>query len=540
MNAKQNKVFAYAIGLIILFCGSILYVNSISARAVTPQKKPNVIILFSDQHNRKVMGFEGHPDVITPNLDKLSETSLVFERAYCATGVCSPSRSSMMSGLYPRTLGLLSNEGHTSVMDDAVSMASLFKFNNYKTYAFGKRHVSGGIDGGWDEEHSHLCNESMGHSYIEWIEKAGYGKVFAMDWAAEFGKGSRCSHYGQEQMPIADLATRISDLPDSLTMAAYTTQLTIEMIKKQKSNDQPFFCWATFYGPHQPYTPTKTYMNKYDVSKWGQGTKKNDGIKKPENLYESAGNLPPVMNSIRNGNSELWNVNKAFADEQLWRNYLGAYYALVTEVDFSIGQIIEALKKADLEEETIIIYTSDHGDFVGNHGMAEKVASGQNVYEDILNVPLIIKIPGKSNGGKRTEELVTLTDILPTLIDLLNLKVPKLKYPFEGKSLAGLIQQNKSIDRNYVVSESWSQATVIAKDAKLGIMLDPTIVHKDWDYRNFGDMFFDRKDSLESHNGIHDSQNFKQIEKLRNYYQEFSLAVSDTGKRERIQKELNK
>jgi arylsulfatase A-like enzyme len=81
----------------------------------------------------------------------------------------------------------------------------------------------------------------------------------------------------------------------------------------------------------------------------------------------------------------------------LWRDYMGAYYALVTEVDYYVGEILQALDKANIKEETIIIYTSDHGDFVGNHGMVEKAAAGHNIYEDILNIPLLIRIPGNTN-----------------------------------------------------------------------------------------------------------------------------------------------
>jgi arylsulfatase A-like enzyme len=111
-----------------------------------PKKKPNVLILFSDQHNKKVMGFENHPDVITPNLDKLAKEGVVFDRAYCTTGICAPSRSSLMSGLYSRTLGLLSNGEKTEVMNEVVSLATVFKQNNYNTYAFGKRHTSQAVD----------------------------------------------------------------------------------------------------------------------------------------------------------------------------------------------------------------------------------------------------------------------------------------------------------------------------------------------------------------------------------------------------------
>ena len=277
-------------------------------------------------------------------------------------------------------------------------------------------------------------------------------------------------------------------------------------------------------------------MELYDVSSWGEGTKKGSGIKMPESFYEPTENLPPLLQSQRNGGNKVWNMDKAFENEQLWRDYIGAYYALVTEIDHCIGEILKTLEEEGMTEETIVIYTSDHGDFVGNHGMVEKAAAGHNVYEDILNVPLIIRIPGKTKKGKRTAELVTLTDVLPTLIEVLDLEIPELKYPIQGESMAEVLFNNGSMNRKYVVSESWSQGTVITKNYKLGIMLDPTVVHPNWDYRDFGDMFYDMDhDPLEIENQINNPDYREKINQLKSYYEEYVANVPATGKNEMIQ-----
>ena len=507
----------------------------------SPEKKPNVIILFSDQHNKKVMGFEGHPDVITPNLDQLAREAVVFDRAYCAQGICVPSRSALMTGLNVRTMGFVNNGGHTSVMSDAVSMASIFKQNGYKTYAFGKRHLRDAIEEGWDVKKDHSYRPDDDDNYVSWIERQGYAREFAEDWAAEFGRGPRGSSEFESEIPTADLGTRISKLPEGFTMEAYTAMETIKMIRAHANSDTSFFCWASFYRPHQPYNPLPRYMAMYDVSSWGEGTLNGSAIKKPASFYEPTENLPPQLQGQRNGNNKVWNMDKAFEDEQLWRNYIGGYYALLTEIDHHVGEILKALEEAGMDNETIVIYTSDHGDFVGNHGMVEKCAFGQNVYEDILNVPLIIKYPGKTTQGKRTGELVSLVDVLPTLVDLLDLEVPELKYPMQGESLADVMLNDASLGREYIVSESWSQAAVITEAYKLGIMLDPTTAHKELDYRDFGDMFFDMdKDPLELENRIDDPQYKEQIALLRGYYEDFVQHTPSTGKEEMIKLLLEK
>ncbi|MDA3822195.1 MAG: sulfatase-like hydrolase/transferase [Bacteroidales bacterium] len=529
------------IRLLFFFCLAL----SISAckntgKSSADTKKPNVLILFSDQHNKNVMGYENHPDVITPNLDKLASEGLVFDRAYCPVGICTPSRSSFLTGLMPRTLGLLTNPGHTSVMEDAVSMATIFKTNGYKTYTFGKRHVSSSIDAGWDVKKDHMFKPDDDDNYISWIERNGYAMEFAEDWAAEFGRGPRGSSAFDSIFPTADLGTRISKLPEGYTMEAYTMKETIKMIQEEAESDSPFFCWANFYRPHQPYNPLEKYMKMYDVSDWGEGTKKGGSIKMPDNFYEPAEHLPPLLQSQRKGGNKVWNMDKAFENEQLWRNYIGAYYALVTEIDHCVGEILFALEEAGIEDETIVIYTSDHGDFAGNHGMVEKAAAGQNIYEDILNIPLIIKYPGKIKGGEVVAELVLNSDILPTLIELLDLDTPELIYPIQGESLADLILNNDFQGRDYIVSESWSQATVITRQYKLGMMIDPTSVHPAWDYREFGDMFFDRiNDPLETDNRIDDQKYIEQIKLLRGYLEEYEQNTSAKGKEELIMKANN-
>jgi arylsulfatase A-like enzyme len=525
--------------LILLALQAILIGCSNKPGDTKEKSRPNVLILFSDQHNKMVMGYEHHPDVITPNLDQLAKESVVFDRAYATVGVCCPSRSSLMTGLMPRTIGLLSNEGHTSVMDDAVSMASIFKFNGYKTFAFGKRHLSAAIDEGWDVSKDHMYTPDDADDYVRWIERSGYAMEFARDWAAEFGRGPRGSSTFDSIFPTADLGTRPSNLPEGYTMEAYTMKETIKMIRERSESDAPFFCWSTFYRPHQPYTPLPKYLAMYDVSEWGEGTKNGSSIRMPDSFYEPTENLPPLLQSQRNGGNKVWNMDKAYEDEQLWRDFIGAYYALVTEIDHCVGEIIGALEEAGIENETIVIYTSDHGDFVANHGMVEKAAAGQNVYEDILNIPLIIKIPGNKKNGSRTAELVTIADILPTLVELLDLELPELNYPVQGASLAPVLLKDGSLDREYILSESWSQAAIITRDLKLGIMLDPTIVHENWDYRDFGDMFFVRSDDpLEIDNKINDPAYRNDIERLRSYYEEFITMIPATGKEERIEKAL--
>jgi arylsulfatase A-like enzyme len=373
-----------------------------------------------------------------------------------------------------------------------------------------------------------MSHESHGNSYIEWVTQQGYRDQFQRDWDAEFG----------DKYPTADLGTRISALPEDKTMEAYTAQETVKLIRQQKNSDKPFFCWASFYRPHQPYNALKKYLDMYKYSEWGEGTAKGSAIKKPENLYQPKEELPPIFQNLRNGKSKVWNLDKAYEDEQLFRLYIASYYALVTEIDHHIGTIMKALKEEGLLENTIVIYTSDHGDFVGRHGMVEKCAMGHNVYEDTLRVPMIVSQPGVVKEKQSTDDLVELFDVYPTVLDMAGITPSTTKHGIDATSLKRTLTNGKSTKRKYIVSENWSQASVITDKYKLGIMLDPTDYANGRayrDYRSFGDMLFDlEKDSGENNNLIDDPKYAKIEKQLREYFDDFTKKVPAIGKNELI------
>lgn len=508
-----------------------------AAKNVSEKKsKPNVIIIFSDQHRADVMGFEGHPDVITPNLDAMAHGGVVFNRAYCQNAISAPSRMSMFTGMYPRTIGAMDNAKlETKAVKNSVSLQAVFHANGYATYAFGKRHLDSAADEGWTVRKSHLRVESPEDNYVEWIEEQGCADEFGQDWAAEFGIFPEGNSKANTPYPNAQLTTRTTKLPEDKTMESYTAINTLDIIRKHQKSKEPFFCFTSFYRPHQPYNPLPKYLEMYDITKWGKGTKYKDGLKMPETLRQSANELPPWLEAFRNRKNTAWCLALAAQNEQLYRNYIGSYYALVTEIDALIGEIFAELEKTGMAENTIVIYTSDHGDFVGGHGMVEKGSLGHNVYEETLRVPLIFYWKDKFPVGYKNDDLVGLIDLYPTLMDLTGIKRPNSPYKLQGLSLAKTLTKKAAVKRDYIVSENWSQATVITKDYKLGMWLDPTEAAADRDYRSFGNMLFERKtDKYEIKNLYNSTEMAPVKKKLFGYFTEFEKQISAEGKTEMI------
>jgi len=224
--------------------------------------------------------------------------------------------------------------------------------------------------------------------------------------------------------------------------------------------------------------------------------------------------------------------------------YVAYYYALTSEVDACVGRIMDGLDRLGLSDETIVIYTSDHGDFVAAHGMVEKCALGHNVYEDTLRVPLIVAWPKRFLEGAVNKSLAELVDLYPTLMDLLDLKRPKGAPELPGKSLIRSLTENKSTGRKYAVSENWTQATVVTERYKLGVWIDPGPIakYKSRDNRErFGDQLFDReKDPLELKNLIDNPEYTKVQKQLREYFNDFTSKVPATGKNEFIKRTQGK
>ena len=439
-------------------------------------KAPNILLLYSDQHNARVLGCAGHPDVKTPHLDQLAAGGVRFERSYCQNAVCCPSRTTLMTGLYCRSHGVIFNGEYEKRPGlQGLPLAVHLKANGYRTGAFGKRHLGKVLDHGWDVADSTLRPdyEYGNENYWNWIREAGQWDAFQSDWDAEFGGRRKPSR-------AATLASRISRLTPEATMEAWTARKTIAFLREASQGDRPFFCWSSFYRPHQPYTPLPEYYKLYDLKK----------LQLPASLCESPAHLPLVLRQRRRSNTPCWDLAHGAKDPDLYRFFLACYYGCLTEIDHHLGTILQVLEETGQADNTIIVYTTDHGDFAGYHGMVEKAADGHNVYEETLRVPLIVHYP---RGGVRKavcKDLVETTDLYPTLLDLAGLPRPD-HYDLPGRSLAPTLTAGKPTGRKVAFSENMLQITAVSDRYKLGLWIkrfEP----------DYPDMLFDRqKDPLE-------------------------------------------
>jgi len=485
--------------------------------------RPNVLLLFSDQHKAGVMGCAGHPVVKTPHLDRLAEIGVRFDRAYCQNAICVPSRTSFMTGLYPRTTGCLDNPNKPPGHAGLFPLQHIFQRNGYRTGCFGKRHMPniGRLALGWDRSATTINPklDPSDENYIDWVTKRGQLDAHKRDFGGSHG---------------ADLMSHITQVREENRTSTYATDKTLEFLAECKNEGKPFFCWTSYIFPHQPYTPLKKWADMYPPDK----------IDLPESVSEPLENLPPEMQSWRRNTKRPWNLGTAAKDHDLYRRYVAYYYALTSEVDACIGRIMNGLEQLGLSENTIVIYMADHGDFVAAHGMVEKCALGHNVYEDTLRVPLIISWPKRFLEGAVNRSLVELVDLHPTLIELLSLNRPKEAHRLHGKSLIPSLTENKPTGRKYAFSENWSQLTVIGERYKLGKWIDPGPLqkYKTRDNRNrCPDMLFDlQEDPLETVNRIDDPRLAEVKRELQNAMQQWMAKTPPVGRDKFVESQLRK
>ena len=367
------------------------------ASAQPPRRQPNVLLIMADDLNTDMAAF-GHRLVKTPNLDRLARRSVRFDRAYTQFPLCSPSRVSMLTGLRPDATGVEDLQtDFRKLHPDVVTLPQMFQRRGYASARVGKIYHYGnpgqiGTSGLDDPMSWDLVVNPRG------IDKDEETKL--TNYTPARGLGSSLSFYA-------------SPAPDEEHTDGKVATETIALLEKNK--DRPFFIGAGFYRPHCPYIAPQKYFDLYPL----------DRIAAPPQFAEAAVQVPEAAWFTTPPNFGI--------DATKQREVIRAYYASISFLDAQVGRVLDALDRLGLADNTIVIFMSDHGYFLGERGQWMK----QSLFERSARTPMMMAGPGVTARGRASKRVVELLDLYPTLAELAGISPPP---GLHGRSLAPLLR----------------------------------------------------------------------------------------------------
>ena len=362
--------------------------------------KPNVLLVTTDHWPAALLGEAGHPAILTPTIDELARGGVRFTNAYGECPVCIPARRTLMTGASPRKHGDR-DFGETKPMPDLPTMAQTFRDAGYQAYAVGKLHV-------------YPQRNRIGFDDVILDEegRTQYGVVDDYEvFLADQGHPGQQFDHG---MSNNDYNTRPWHLAENLHATNWATQAMIRTIKRRDS-EKPGFWFLSYRHPHPPLVPMQQYLEMYDGIDMGEPVK-------GEWLQ---GELPFSLQGTR--------ARAAHMTADQIRLARKAFMALCTHIDHQLRVLIGVLREEALLDNTIICFTSDHGEMFGNHGMWAK----KLFYEPAANIPMVIAgtVGDKRVGHHRLDDrIVGWQDVMPTLLDLAGVEIPE---SVEGRSMFG-------------------------------------------------------------------------------------------------------
>lgn len=404
-------------------------------------QKFNVLFIAVDDLKPDLNCF-GYSAVKSPNIDKLSSSSTIFSGAFCQQAVCGPTRASLLTGLRPDKTQVWDLQ--TLIRDknpDIVTLPQFFKSNGYKTIGMGKIFDPRSVDKAADSI-SWSVPYKRRFKLAEGYEDLAFETYQAADKKAMEKAGIKMGG-GEEAKSEAKTSTENLNVPDDAYMDGAMANYAIEQLKENVNSEKPFFMAVGFKKPHLPFVAPQKYWDLYDrsqiqLAKWQQ--KSIDG---PDIAYHNSGELRSFNDITPLTSTKKSDLLQLSEDKQ--RELIHGYYACISYVDAQIGKIIDALKSTGLDKNTIVVIWGDHGWHLGDHRLWCKHSN----FEQATRVPLIITVPGLTNGKKYVKP-VEFVDIYPTLCDLTGLPIANY---LDGKSLLPALKNSDVIIKDYSISQ---------------------------------------------------------------------------------------
>ncbi len=377
--------------------------------------KPNILFLMTDQQQQSII--MGETPCVMPNVERLKEIGTTFNEARTVNSICSPSRASLFTGLYPHNHGMVDcshcvEPFRADYKDGTKMLSQIIKENGYQTGYFGKWHV---------ERTNDPCNFGFDKAITEFHGKKFPRTLTSSRVLKQDGYHDRVI-CGTHSEGVAE------------TEEHFFYESAMDFIKKSKENsDKPWFTFISTNAPHDPYLAPEELMNLYDVDK----------MEIPQSYYDQMLDKPSIYRRCK----EVW---KDLSEDDV-KKIIACYYAYNTLIDRLVGNMLDYLKESNQLENTLIVYLSDHGDMMGAHGLFCK---GIPAFDETYRIPLIMSYKGKIPNACISKQKISMVDIAPTVLDFAGLSALENT---DGESLAKKIANNNSIKERSIYAEFYGQ-----------------------------------------------------------------------------------
>ncbi|MCC6694704.1 MAG: sulfatase-like hydrolase/transferase [Candidatus Hydrogenedentes bacterium] len=402
---------------------------SIGNANAQPAPRPNVLFILVDQHRFDCIGAYGNEQIRTPAIDRLAQDGTRYTNSFCAYPVCTPSRYSIWSGRYVHEHGGWSN--HCTLKPGTATWPALLREAGYQTAAAGKMHFTPTYldvgfqrmtlseqdgEGRWDDDYHRLL-----------LERDTIDVNDLEDQRKEYREHARPEYW-------ETFGALASNLPEELHSTTWTGDRAVEALDQWTDSGNLFV--ASFVKPHHPFDPPQSWADRHDpagmklLSGWTDSCFAHD-------LQLQTGYFPHEKLS-----------------ESALKRVMAYYYATIEHIDLQVNRMVEVLKRKGLYENTLIVYTSDHGEYMGYHHMLLK---GNWMYDPLIKVPLIIKYPGATQAGQVSDRMVSNVDLAPTILRQCGLA------PLD--TMRGLDLMDSAAGRSVVCAEGSGAAQLMARTA---------------------------------------------------------------------------
>ena len=407
-------------------------------------ERPNILWYCTDQQRFDTIAALGNGYINTPRIDEFLRTGTAFSHAYCQSPICTPSRASFLTGVYPGALGVNGNgyelfprQHENKLLPHRLSKAG------YDCGLVGKLHLASPAKGQeprvedgyryFQYSHDHKGPRDRGHDYAAWLETRGERpedilSERAVNDPASYRMGAKLKSFGGFYEPTE----AVDNIPPRLHQTYWCTEKSVEFIAADRPADQPWFLSVNPFDPHPPFDAPWEYFRRYDPGKMPGAHFEASDLHHQQRLADAGVDFQSTPRH---------------PDELGHRAIQASYYAMIEQLDHEFGRLLDFLEDRGALENTIVIFTSDHGETLGDHGL---ILKGCRFLEGLVRVPLIVAWPKRFAAGRCLDTLVELIDLAPTLAEAAGLEVPWFN---QGMSMTSLLEGATDRHRTSVRTE---------------------------------------------------------------------------------------